>query len=406
MTLDDLIADLRTSIRVSMKPLVDRAGFRRDMGQLGRYRFWAGAGVNSHLWEHQRAAIGTVVVYLNAERAIPERPEHQEAALLKLPTGTGKSGIIAVVARCLPTVRKVLVLTPREALAKQLLKDIRHRFWGHIGCEVSDGRLFTATAEWFGSDLETIHTETFLPSHCAAMLAHLKETDRAALVGTHQALDKIRRAAVEDGGVYARLLDRIKNTFDLIIVDEGHYEPAVSWSRGVRDSNLPTVLLSATPYRNDYKSFRVGGRFLFNYPHADAVRGGIIRPVEFIVPEDEQAGDAKDAVSRFVALLRSELPARLKSARCWFKDKDTLPKVMVRADDLDTLEALRAAINAAFGTRSVLIHDRTKKSDQNHDGFTSVSSAISTRPDAQFWIHQNKLMEGIDDPSDAEPNPE
>ena len=88
------------------------------MAQLGRYRFWTQAGANPHLWEHQKAAIGTVVVYLNAERAIPERPEHQEAALLKLPSGTGKSGIIAVVARCLLTVRKVLVLTPREALTK------------------------------------------------------------------------------------------------------------------------------------------------------------------------------------------------------------------------------------------------------------------------------------------------
>jgi superfamily II DNA or RNA helicase len=399
MRLNDLIADGRTSISASTKRLVDRAGFRRDMGQLGRYGFWAKVRANPHLWDHQKAAIGTVVVYLNAERAIPERPEHQEAALLKLPTGTGKSGIIAVVARCLPTVRKVLVLTPREALTKQLLKDIRYRFWGHIGYEVSDGQLFTATTESFGSDLETVYTETFLPSHCTAMLAHLEETDRAVLVGTHQALDKIRRTALGDGGICAQLLDRIKETFDLVIVDEGHYEPAVSWSRGVRDFNLPTVLLSATPYRNDYKSFRVRGRFLFNYPHADAVRDRIVRPVEVIVPDDNQAEDAEDAVSRFVTLLRSELPARLESTGRWFKDEDTLPKVMVRADDLDTLEALQAAINAAFGTKSVLIHDRAKKNDQNHDRFTAVSSAISTRPDAQFWIHQYKLMEGIDDPS-------
>jgi superfamily II DNA or RNA helicase len=171
------------------------------------------------------------------------------------------------------------------------------------------------------------------------------------LVGTHQALDQIRRTALEDGGLCQLLLDRIQNTFDLIIVDEGHYEPAASWSRGVRDFNLPTVLLSATPYRNDYKSFRVRGRFLFNYPHADAVRDRIIRPVEIIVSDDKQATDAKNAVSRFATLLRSELPARLASAGRWFKDKHTLPKIMVRADDLDTLEALQAAINVAFDTR-------------------------------------------------------
>ncbi|MCV0386471.1 MAG: DEAD/DEAH box helicase family protein [Nitrobacter sp.] len=81
------------------------------MAQLARYGFWSQTGASPHLWDHQKAAIGTVVAYLNANRAIPERPEHQEAALLKLPTGTGKSGIIAVLARCLPNVRKVLVLT-------------------------------------------------------------------------------------------------------------------------------------------------------------------------------------------------------------------------------------------------------------------------------------------------------
>ncbi|BAB51925.1 DEAD/DEAH box helicase [Mesorhizobium japonicum] len=398
MRLDDLIFDKRTSISALTKPLIDRAGFRRDMGQLGRYGFWSQAGASPHLWEHQKVAIGTVVAYLNANRTIPERPEHQEAALLKLPTGTGKSGIIAVLSRCLPGVRKVLVLTPREALTKQLLKDIRFRFWGHIGYSVNDGQLFTAVADSFGENLETVYTETFLPSRCAALHVHLENADRAVLVGTHQALDKIRRTALKDGGVCARLLERIKETFDLIIVDEGHYEPAVSWSHGVRDFNLPTLLLSATPYRNDYKSFRVRGRFLFNYPYAEAVADRIIRPVEVIVPNDDHASGG-DAVSRFVALLRSELFARLQTTDRWFKNDGTLPKVMVRADDLDTLEALQSAINAAFGTRSVLIHDRAKKTDQNHDRFTSVSSAASARPDAQFWIHQFKLMEGIDDSS-------
>jgi hypothetical protein len=36
-------------------------------------------------------------------------------------------------------------------------------------------------------------TETFLPSRCVSMLAHLEGEDRAIFVGTHQALDKIRR---------------------------------------------------------------------------------------------------------------------------------------------------------------------------------------------------------------------
>jgi len=404
MRLDDLVADARTSLDESIKEMIDRPAFRDDMNRLGRYAFWTNAENRPHLWDHQKAAIGTVVAYLNGDKSIPERPDHIEAALLKLPTGTGKSGIIAVVARCLPRVRKVLVLTPREALTKQLLRDVQYRFWGHIGYHVQESQLFAATAETIGAELQAAYTDTFLPSHCNDMFTHLNEADRVVLVGTHQALDKIRRAALDDddasAGVCKELLHRIKETFQLIIVDEGHYEPAISWSRGVREFNLPTILLSATPYRNDYKSFRVRGRYLFNYPYADAVTERIIRPVEIVVPAaDPRTLQGAAAVKQFVQLLKTELPPRLEATARWFGDEDTLPKVMIRGDELDKLISLQTAIDETFETKSVVIHDRAEKTEQNKNLFNSVSSATQARPHAQFWIHQFKLMEGIDDPS-------
>jgi hypothetical protein len=51
-----------------------------------------------------------------------------------------------------------------------------------------------------------------------------------------------------------------------VVVDEGRYEPAPSWSRSVRELKRATILLSATPFRNDYKLLQVKGRFVFNYP--------------------------------------------------------------------------------------------------------------------------------------------
>lgn len=403
MTLDELVADKRTSLDASIKLLINRNAFRRDIAWLTRYLFWSQTQTLPHLWNHQKAAIGTIVAYLHGKKSIPERPEHTEAALLKLPTGTGKSGIIAVVARCLPHVRKVLVLTPREALTNQLLKDIRYRFWRNIGCKGADDLLFTASADAFGNDVEPLYTATFLPSRTHHIVEHLQGADRAVLVGTHQALDMIRRTSLDRGSpnspLFTQLLQHITDTFDLIIVDEGHYEPAVSWSQGVRDFNLPTVLLSATPYRNDYKSFRVRGRYLFNYPYADAVKDGIIRPVEIVVPGPAKTPLAGNAVLQFVELLKSELPTRLARTRRWFKNKSTLPKIMVRADSLDKLESLQTAIDQAFTTQSVLIHERAQDTTQRHNRFTSASVAMRTRPDAQFWIHQFKLMEGIDDAS-------
>lgn len=271
MNLSELIRDNRTSIR---QDVIDGTAYGRALRHLRGYNFWDGTEGMPRLWEHQQAAIATVLAYLNGEKAIPERPEQKEAALLKLPTGTGKSGIVAVLARCLPDVRRALVLTPRTALTEQLMADIRYRFWKHMGFEHEGTALFTAEAEMFGSALESVYVQQFLPKNVDMIVQHLIEAegDRAILVGTHQALGDIRKRAhnpeSQGSANCVALLAHIQDVFDLVIVDEGHYEPAISWSRGVREFNLPTLLLSATPYRNDYKSFRVRGRYLFNFPYA------------------------------------------------------------------------------------------------------------------------------------------
>lgn len=384
--------------------VIDARAFGQDIRRLQSYGFWEAADDAPGLWEHQQAAIGTVVAYLNGDKSIPERPEQIEAALLKLPTGTGKSGIVAVLARCLPDVRRVLVLTPRTALTKQLIADIRHRFWKHMGYEVDGTALFTGDAQTMGTALDDVYVEQLLPSGARQIVQNLggDDVDRAILVGTHHALGAIRKAAFDPDApgsdACQAMLAEIHDNFDLVIVDEGHYEPAVSWSRGVREFNLPTLLLSATPYRNDYKSFRVRGRYLFNFPHAQAIERKIIRPAEVILPAVEPEGDRQAAVVQFVEILHQELSDRLAAARNWFRD-GTEPKVMVRGDDLDTLYMLQSEIDRVFETQSLVIHDRARRTPQNQNRFTSVASAQHNRADATFWIHQYKLMEGIDDPA-------
>ena len=103
-----------------------------------------------------------------------------------------------------------------------------------------------------------------------------------------------------------------------------------------------------------------------------------------MIPDIAPEGVRPAAVQQFVWMLRAELPPRLAQTARWFDDEDAMPKVMVRADDLDTLELLQAEIDRVFGTWSVLVHDRAKKTDQNPNRFTSVSSAIRAREDAQI----------------------
>lgn len=395
MGIRDLVHDLRTSIDDEVAASVDGKSYGATVRYLQKYRFWEGA--KPTLYEHQRRAIETVAAYIAADPHLPERPNLREAALLKLPTGTGKSGIVAVLGRCLPTVNRTLVLTPRESLVAQMSDDVRFRFWKHLGYTVDEGRTFTAKESSMGADLEEAYVETLLPSRADAILQHVPAATKSILTGTYQALDMIRRRARDPRperaakAKAAQDLLALLASFDLVVVDEGHYEPAISWSKGVRELNRPTVLLSATPYRNDFKSFRVRGQFVFNYPHRDAVAGRVIRDVGFVVTRPYGSGSASD---KFVSGLQRELPALFSQAKAW----TNTPKVMIRADDLDTLQSLQRKIDQALGTKSVLVHDRAKASRQYPRRFQSVRRAMHECRDAQFWLHQYKLMEGVDNP--------
>jgi hypothetical protein len=71
---------------------------------------------------------------------------------------------------------------------------------------------------------------------------------------------------------------------------------------------------------------------------------------------------------------------------------------MIRADDLDTLRDLQRLVDREFNTKSVLVHDRALPSAQYRQRYQSVRRAMRECPDAKFWLHQFKLMEGVDDP--------
>jgi len=173
-----------------------------------------------------------------------------------MPTGTGKTGVIAFLARCAPEVNSVLILTPRIALRHQLYKEISSDFFRKLN--VNPEKLPKEVLEiedTYPSDIETISSKV--------------------LISTIQKLDHLKKLSPNTYKEFAE-------AFSLIIFDEGHYEPSHSWSEAIRGFNSPQIIFTATPYRNDYKLFNIDISNSFSYTFKEAEASNIVRKVEII----------------------------------------------------------------------------------------------------------------------------
>lgn len=407
-----------TTFEVPDASKFDRVAYAADVKVLEALPAWTGTPNGLSLWQNQKEAIALGAAYVRVSQLTGE----SEGALVKMPTGSGKSGVIAVLTRCLPQVRRALVLTPREGLVQQMHADIRRRFWANMGYAEPGAEV------WSGSGVEPASIGILLPNRTRTEQICNKAggSDRIVLVGTLQALDKIRtdrdklrRKAVGgplENSKVAELarLDRILDllgTFDLVVVDEGHYEPAPSWSRSVRELARPTLLLSATPFRNDYKLFSVRGSFAYNFPFPKAAEARIVRAVRFakLDAHDGSAaainssaedtdqpltGGDESAIKTFAKQL-------LKLAPSLTVGRPAGSKIIVRAASWSALATLQPLLAGDDQTDAVLIHEQVGK-DENRKAhplrFVTVRQAQKEGGGATFWLHQTKLLEGIDDP--------
>jgi hypothetical protein len=298
------------------------------------------------LWPHQTAAVEMVRQFLAAQRG-----RKGPSALVRMPTGTGKSGVIAVAAQHLVQRGDVLLLTPWDALVRQLQADVATRFWERIGAPIP-----------LGKDLARIY-----PSTVQEELADRNEgTIWLATIATLQTIHQTR---AED---YALLRKRLR----LVVVDEGHYEPARSWSDAVRSLERPTVLFSATPYRNDVKYFQLSETFQSHFSHGEAESTHILRKVQF---QSASFDDVPGFCDRVIDAVESRFGS------------DPSARVIIRCDSPAEIDQVISTLS--HRGQSVLgIHETFPADD-----------AIRLRrvPDPQkrserFWVHQFKLTEGID----------
>ena len=302
------------------------------------------------LWPHQAEALAMIQGFLAARRTRPGT-----SALVRMPTGTGKSGIIAVAAHLLIGTGDVLLLTPWDALVRQLADDVRSRFWGRIGVDPPTQKAI----------------RRLYPSSAAESLQ--KYGPGTIWVATVASLQRLYTSYPYD---YQALAGRLR----LVAVDEGHYEPAPAWAKAVRGLARPTVLFTATPYRNDLKYFDVDRhRHTYQYSHEQAEEDHYLRGVKFVT-------ELFDSPDSFCDGLLLAVDRRLGGG------PDS--KVIVRCQSKNSVQRIAAELQA-----------RQRKVVAIHEGFSPAGPQalfqhrVPKEPEAepaQFWVHQYKLTEGID----------
>ena len=77
---------------------------------------------NLPLWNHQLVAIKDGAEYLND-------PHTTKNYLIKMPTGSGKTGIMAVLSRIIFSDKNFLIVIPSVVLREQLIEQLSKDFW-------------------------------------------------------------------------------------------------------------------------------------------------------------------------------------------------------------------------------------------------------------------------------------
>lgn len=308
------------------------------------------------LWPHQKGAVDCIRKYLAAAK----NTTGLGSALIHMPTGTGKTGVIACASHFLANVGSVLVLSPRVALRDQLAKEISGRFFEKLGLTNKLPKI-------------TLNLTTALPT------THTLNPTKTIFISTIQLLHSLAR---KNSPTYKLLQKHI----DLVIVDEGHYEPAITWREVIRSFNCPKVLFTATPFRNDLKVFDVNFKHSFSYSFHDAVQDRTIRGIK--VHTRTRQPTPKHFVADVIKFYDATFPTAKKLPEP--------PRVIIRCDSDATIRQIGAELKA-HGRTHVLIHENFKNGTPGQPEIHQTVPDPVTNP-AVFWVHQFKLLEGIDDP--------
>lgn len=181
----------------------------------------------------------------------------KEHALVVLPTGTGKTGLMGISPYDI-SYGKVLIITPQTVIRDSVLGSLDplypKNFW-----------LFTRVFDSY-SELPTVI------EYEKSLTDEVIQSADIVILNVHKLQERLDSS----------LLKRVEpKFFDFIIIDEAHHSEATTWKRALAYFNNAKVLkVTGTPFRSDGKV--IEGKEVYTYGLGKAMARGYVKSLEKI----------------------------------------------------------------------------------------------------------------------------
>lgn len=195
------------------------------------------------------------------------------AGIIVMPTGSGKTAVMMMTPYVI-NAKKALIVTPSIMVRGQIYKDF--------------------------SKLDTLKKSNVFSEHI--LPPEIYELKHKYCDDIRESIDLADVVIATPKCALSLSESSIKESFDLILVDEAHHVPATTWQQiltNMRDSHQ--YLFTATPFRLDKKEIK--GDLLYSYPLSMAYQDGVFGEVIYIPIEEAPDKDrliAKEAERVFL----------------------------------------------------------------------------------------------------------
>lgn len=286
-------------------------------------------------------------------------------AIVVLPTGSGKTGLMAL-APFFISRGKVLIITPQLTILDTVV-----------------GALDTSNGQNFWTSRSVISNVNDLPK-----VAVYRKTgnNNNGLIEADIVIANIQKMqAVHDNSLINKYPS---DYFDMILIDEAHHAQAQSWIDVIDHFNNSKVIkITATPYRTDKQPLT--GELVYKYKLSQAMNKGYVKSLEkfnyipeelfltidgntetmYTVEEIKEMGYDDDWISRSVAFsddCKAKVIERSLHVLSKKRERTDVPhKIIAAAPNVSEAKKIANMYNQHEGIRAVAVHNELQQHERD-----------------------------------------